>query len=352
MNTTTTTTTTSTTRQSPWAALASWEGFLLLILFCVCAYGAIAVPGFLSVFNLSQAAAGMAEKALLVLPMVLLIIAREIDLSVASILALCSVVLGVLIRADVPLVVAIAATLTVGAVAGAFNGWLVTALNLPSLVVTLGTMALFRGISYMVLGTDSVSELPASLAAFGADNILGDTLPWVVVPFLLLAPVFAVALQKMPIGRRIYAIGGSPDAALYSGISVNRLRFGMFLLCGVVCAIASVVLTARLSNARANNGLGFELDVITIALLGGVNVFGGRGKMTGVVLALLLVTVLRNLLGLQQIGGDAQGVAIGVLLIFSLLLNNSMGKLVGSRPHRWLANTLAGATAKATDRPS
>jgi len=348
-------------RASRWPALASWEGFLLLILLCVFFYGAVAVPGFLSAFNLTQAAAGMAEKALLVLPMVLLIIAREIDLSVASILALCSVVLGVLIRAEVALPIAMAAALGVGAVAGAFNGWLVTALSLPSLVVTLGTMALFRGISYMILGTDSVNQLPDALSAFGTDNTLGNALPWVIVPFLVLAPIFAVVLQRMPLGRRIYAIGGSPDAAVYSGIPVNRLRFGMFVLSGLVCAVASVVLTARLSNARANNGLGFELDVITIALLGGVNVFGGQGKMTGVFLALLLVTALRNLLGLQQIGGDAQGVAIGALLIFSLLLNNSVGKLVGSRPHRWLANKLAvvtggaaelGTATKGTDRTS
>ena len=320
---------------------ASWEAFLLLILLGMLAYGALAVPGFGSAFNLTQAAAGMAEKAVLVLPMVLLILAREIDLSVASILALCSVILGVLIRAEVALPMAMAATLAVGVAAGALNGWLVTACGLSSLVVTLGTMALFRGISYMILGTDSVNALPESLSAFGVDNTLAGLLPWVVVPFLVLAPVFAVVLQRMPLGRRIYAIGGSPDAALYSGIPVKRFRFGMFALSGLMCAVASVVLTARLSNARANNGLGFELDIITIVLLGGVSVFGGRGKMIGVILALLLVAVLRNLLGLQQVGGDAQGVAIGALLILSLLLNNGVGKLVGTRPCAWVADRFA-----------
>jgi rhamnose transport system permease protein len=311
---------------------ASWEVLLLFVLLGMLVYGALVVPGFGAAFNLTQAAAGMAEKALLVLPMVLLIVAREIDLSVASILALCSVVLGVLIRAEVALPLAMAATFATGLVAGAFNGWLVTQLGLSSLVVTLGTMALFRGVSYVILGTDSVNELPESLSTFGAENTLAGMLPWVVVPFLVLAPVFAVVLQRMPLGRSIYAIGGNPDAALYSGIPVNRLRFGMFALSGLVCAAASIVLTARLSNARANNGLGFELDVITIVLLGGVSVFGGRGKLTGVILALLLVAVLRNLLGLQQVGGDAQGVAIGALLILSLLLSNSLGRLISSRP--------------------
>lgn len=328
--------------------LASWEAFLLLVLLAMLTYGVLAVPGFASAFNLTQAAAGTAEKALLVLPMVLLIIAREIDLSVASILALCSVVLGVLIRAEVALPLAIAAACVTGLVAGAFNGWLVTGLGLSSLVATLGTMALFRGVSYVILGTDSVNELPQSLAAFGADNTLAGLLPWVVVPFLVLAPVFAIVLQRMPIGRSLYAIGGNPETALYSGIPVNGLRFGMFALSGLMCALASVVLTARLSNARANNGLGFELDVITIVLLGGVSVFGGRGKLTGVILALLLVAVLRNLLGLQQVGGDAQGVAIGALLILSLLLNNSIGRLVAGRPRAWLTQRWAGTRRSAT----
>ncbi|WP_448950900.1 ABC transporter permease [Labrys neptuniae] len=309
--------------------IASWENFLALLTVAMLAYAVFAVPNFATEFNISQAIAGASERALIVLPMVLLIIAREIDLSVASILALCSVVFGVLIRDGWPLEGAIALALATGVLAGAFNGVLVTYLGLPSLVVTLGTMAMFRGIGYILLGTGSVNEFPESFTDFGI-NTLGDTpIPWTIVPFLVLAPVFAVLLQMSSIGRRIYAIGGSPDTALYAGVRVARIRLGLFILSGLVCAIASIVFTARLANARADNAIGLELDVITIALLGGVSVFGGKGKLTGVFLALVLIATLRNVLGLSQIGGDAQGTVIGLLLIFSLLLSTTVQRLYG-----------------------
>ncbi|MBP0582286.1 ABC transporter permease [Labrys sp. LIt4] len=309
--------------------IASWENFLALLTVAVLAYAVFAVPNFATVFNISQAIAGASERALIVLPMVLLIIAREIDLSVASILALSSVVFGLLIREGLPLEGAIALALVTGILAGAFNGVLVTYLGLPSLVVTLGTMAMFRGIGYILLGTGSVNEFPESFTDFGIDT-LGDTpIPWTIVPFLVLAPVFAILLQRSGIGRRIYAIGGSPDTALYAGVRVARIRLGLFVLSGFICAIASIVFTARLANARADNAIGLELDVITIALLGGVSVFGGKGKLTGVFLALVLIATLRNVLGLSQIGGDAQGTVIGLLLIFSLLLSTTAQRLYG-----------------------
>ena len=200
------------------------------------------MPNFTSAFNLSQAAAGVSEKALLVLPLVLLIIAREIDLSIASILALTSVVLGVLVRAEVPLVVAVPIVLLAGAAAGAFNGVLVTRLDLPSLVVTLGTLAMFRGVGYIILGSGSVNVFPDALTDLGIDNVPGTQVPWTIVPFLLLAPVFAVVLQHTPTGRRIYALGGNPDAARYAGVRSRRLRFMLFVVSGLVCAVAGIVL--------------------------------------------------------------------------------------------------------------
>jgi rhamnose transport system permease protein len=310
---------------------AGWEAFLALAALATLAYAAAFVPNFATAFNLSQAAAGVSEKALLALPLVLLIIAREIDLSVASILALASVVLGVLVQAGFPLPAAMTAALATGALAGALNGLLVTGLDLPSLVVTLGTLALFRGVGYIILGTGSVNEFPDAFTDLGIGTVAGTPVPWTLVPFLLLAPVFATVLQRTPAGRRIYAIGGNPDAALYAGVGVRRLRFLLFVVSGLVSALAGIVLTARLSNARANNALGFELDVITIALLGGVSVFGGRGRLTGVFAALVLVATVRNVLGLNQIGGDAQGIAIGLLLILALLLNSAAERFLAGR---------------------
>lgn len=308
----------------PSALWVNWEVLIASLTLAVLAYAALAVPNFLSGFNISQAAAGMAEKALLVLPMVLLILAREIDLSVASTLALCSVVLGLLIQAQVPLGLAIVVVLLVGAAAGALNGWMVAALGLPSLVVTLGTMALYRGAGYILLGSRSVNDLPPGLTDFGLDNIGATFIPWTLLPFLLLAPLFAVVLHRTATGRRIFVLGGNPDAALYCGIHVKRLRWLLFTVSGLVSAVAAVVYTARLSNARADNALGFELDVITIVFLGGVSVFGGAGRMAGVLWALVLVAALRNVLGLHQVSGAAQGIVVGGLLIASLLLGNTL----------------------------
>ena len=314
------------------AGYLNWDLFLAILALLTLGYAAAFVPGFATAFNISQAIAGMSEKALIVLPMVLLIIAREIDLSVASILALTSVVFGVIIAIGAPLPLAILAALLAGAAAGAFNGALVTALRLPSLVVTLGTLAMFRGIGYIILGTASVNQFPDAFLNFGIYNI-GDTpLPWTIVPFLLLAPVFAVVLQKTPTGRRIYAIGGNPDTARYSGVRMRRIQFSLFIVSGIVSAIAGIVFTARLANARANTAVGFELDIITIALLGGVSVFGGRGRLTGVLWALVLVATIRNVLGLSQIGGDAQGTVIGLLLIVSLFAGSTAERLFERLP--------------------
>ena len=303
--------------------LATWDSFLGIVTIGVLLYAAIFVPGFATSFNISQAIAGMSEKALIVLPMVLLIIAREIDLSVASMLALTSVALGMLVQAGVPLLPATLIVLLFGGVLGAFNGLMVTWLGLPSLVVTLGTLAMFRGVGYILIGSRSINQFPDALTDFGINNLGQAPLPWTMVPFLILAPLFAVVLQRTPIGRRIYAIGGNPDAALYSGVKTQNIRFWLFVLSGLICAIAGVVFTARLANARANNAVGFELDVITIVLLGGINVFGGQGRLTGVLWAICLIAVVRNVLGLSQIGGDAQGTVIGLILIISLLVSNS-----------------------------
>ena len=303
--------------------LDPWSLLLAALTIGVFGYGSLFVPNFFTAFNLSQLTAGVAEKALLMLPMVLLIIAREIDLSVASILALTSVLLGLLLNAGTPIIIAIPIVIAAGGLLGAFNGMMVTQLGLPSLVVTLGTMAMYRGIGYIFLGTGSINVFPDAITNFGIDDIPGTRIPLVIVPFLLLAPVFATVLQTMPFGQRVYAIGGNPAAALYSGIAVDKVRFRLFVISGLVCAIAGIVYTARLANARANNALGMELDVITMVLLGGVSVWGGKGKLTGVLWALVLIATLRNILGISQIGGDAQGLVIGLLLIGSLLFSNS-----------------------------
>jgi rhamnose transport system permease protein len=307
--------------------LISWEGFLALLSVAAIAYAIAAVPTFSTTFNISQAIAGVSERALIVLPMTLLIISREIDLSVASILSLSSVVFGVVVDGGWPLPAAIMSAVATGGLCGVLNGLLVTRLGLPSLVVTLGTLALFRGVGYIILGPDSVNIFPDDFTDFGIDTLDDGILPFTILPFILLAPLFYVGLQMGVIGRRIYAIGGNPAVALYSGIRIDRIRAGLFVLSGLICGLAGVVFTARVANARADNALGLELDVITIVLLGGINVFGGRGKLSGVLWALVLIATVRNVLGLQQIGGDAQAMTIGLLLIGTLLLSNASQRI-------------------------
>jgi rhamnose transport system permease protein len=200
---------------------------------------------------------------------------------------------------------------------------------------------MFRGLGYIMLGSGSVNEFPDALTDFGI-NTLGDSpIPWTIVPFLVLAPVFAVVLQRSAIGRRIYAIGGNPDVARYAGVKVDRIRLCLFVVSGIVCAIAGIVFTARLANARADNAIGLELDVITITLLGGVNVFGGRGTLTGVIYAIVLIATLRNVLGLLQVGGDAQGTVTGLLLIVSLLLSTTAQRFYGAL-EAWLGPSRSG----------
>jgi rhamnose transport system permease protein len=216
-------------------------------------------------------------------------------------------------------------------------------------------MALFRGIGYIMLGTHSVNELPDALTNFGINAVGPTAIPWTIVPFVILAPIFATILHRTALGRRIYAIGGNPNVALYSGVRVRWLRFGLFIISGLMCALAGIVFTARLSNARADNAIGFELDVITIVLLGGISVFGGRGNLTGVFWALGLVAIIRNILGLNRIGGDGQGVVIGLLLIFSLLISNTVQKVLDNVRTRRLIKTMAlrrSETAVGADLPS
>jgi len=324
--------------RSRLAGLAKWESILAITTILVFVWAWQRTENFASAFNLSQAAAGMAERALIVLPMALLIVAREIDVSVASTLALSSVVLGVSVRAEHPLVVSLALALAAGAAGGCVNGMLVTRLRLPALVVTLGTIALFRGLGYVILGNASVNLLPPALNDFGLDTIGATQIPWTIAPFLVAAPIFYVVAHFTPVGRRIYAIGGSPDVARYTGVPVDRYRVWLFAITGFMCAVAGIVFTARTANARANNALGMELDVITVVFLGGVSMTGGRGRLSGVVWALVLVGLLRNVMTLNRINGNDQGTVIGMLLIGSLLLTNGADRLISwNRRRRFIA---------------
>lgn len=306
--------------------LASWE-WILAILAVGLLIGAITGnDSFWTAFNIQNSLSTMAEKSLLVLPLALLIIVREIDISVASIAGLSAVTAGITLGNGGSVPVAVAVAVLTGAICGAINGFFVAVLGLPALVVTLGTLALFRGLCYVFLGGTPISAIPPSLISFGNDPIPGTFLPWDIVPFLVLAPFFVIALQRMAIGRRIYALGAGPDTAKYSGVNGVRIKFVLFLMTGMICSIAGIINIGKNSSASPDAAFGFELDAITVVFLGGVSSLGGRGRMTGVYWALLLIMSLRSILQLVGAGGYTQNTAVGLLLILSLLLTNIVGR--------------------------
>ncbi len=297
----------------------SWEALLLLLLLICLGLGGVLSPYFWSGFNFYALTSNAMEIAIMALPMTLIVIVGEIDLSVASVLGLASVVLGQVWESTHSLWLGLLVALLVGAVAGLLNGVLVTRLGLPSLVITIGSLALFRGLAYVVLGDQAVSDFPSALTNLGFGTVPGTQIPWSGVIFAVLALLFAVVLHVSRTGRQLYALGSNKEAARFAGINVSRTKLALFLLSGLLSALAGIILTARLSSARPDNGVGFELNVVTVVLLGGVDIFGGRGSLPGVILALFIVAVMQNIAGLMNISGDIQNLMIGLLLILSVL---------------------------------
>ena len=312
------------------AAVFSWPTLLLVVALVIFVANSLASPYFLSPWSLSDATFNFTEKALIALAMALLIIAGEIDLSVAAIIALASTAMGFALQygADTPVLVVVG--VGAGALAGAFNGFLVTRLGLPSIVVTIGTMSLFRGISYIVLGDQAFKGYPASFAFFGQGYVW-----WVVsfefVLFLVLAGVYYVLLHRTSFGRRIFVIGNNPTAAQFSGVRVERIRFLLFCLTGLMSGIAAVLLTSRLGSTRPSIAQGWELEVITMVVLGGVSILGGAGSIVGVVIAAFIMGLVTFGMGLLNVPGIVQSIFIGLLLIVVIALPIVVGKLRGRR---------------------
>lgn len=299
--------------------LMCWEGFLLLVTLLVFVVNALASPYFLNIWNLSDATFNFTEKAIIVLPMAMLIIAREIDLSVASTMALSSTIMGFCAQAGLPTPALVGVGLSVGLLCGLINGLLVTRLNLSSIVITIGTMSLFRGITYVLLGDQSLNKYPASFAWFGQGYVWGP-LSFEFALFLVLGAMFYFLLHKTNFGRRTYAIGNNPVAAWYSGINVKRHNLTLFVLVGVMSGLAAVLLTSRLGSTRPTLALGWELSVITMAVLGGVSVLGGSGSMTGVIIAAFLMGLLTFGLSLLNVPGIVMSVIVGAMLIVVISL--------------------------------
>jgi Ribose/xylose/arabinose/galactoside ABC-type transport systems, permease components len=303
--------------------LARWETLLVIALAGLIVLGNALSPFFLTAGNFSNLIAALMEVAIMALPMTLIIVAGEIDLSVESMAGLASALLGFLWAAGIPLEFAIPLVLAVGAIGGLLNGLLVARAGLPSLVVTLGTLALFRGLALIVLGPRGVSDFPPAFTELGFGHVPGTLIPWPFMVFLGLALILGVVLHRTWVGRQIYAIGKNAGAARFSGVRVSRVRTSLFVLSGLISALAGIILTSRLSSARADAGTGMTLTVATVVLLGGVNIFGGSGTIPGVALAVIVVAVMQNALRLASVTVEVQSIALGLLLILSVVIPNS-----------------------------
>ena len=299
--------------------LKSWESLLMLIAISIFIINSFASPYFLNAWNLSDATFNFTEKAMIAFAMALLIISGEIDLSVAAIIALASTAMGAAGQAGGGTEGLVLIGLAVGLAGGAVNGFLVTGLGLPSIVVTIGTMSLFRGISFIILGDQAYRGYPADFAYFGQGYVW-----WVItfefVLFAIIAAIYGVILHMTNFGRAVYAIGNNATGALFSGIRVGRVKFILFLLTGLMSGVAAICLTSRLGSTRPSIAFGWELEIVTMVVLGGVNILGGSGSIPGVVIAAFVMGLVTFGLGLLNVPGIVMSIVIGALLISVIAL--------------------------------
>ena len=306
-------------------ALRSWEGLLLALLAAIVAALATWSPYYLGVGNLVNLFQLSIEKVIVVLPMTLLIINGEIDLSVASVMGLAACITAILFQHGVPMPLAALAALAAGAAAGLVNGVWVAYVGLPSLVVTLAGLIGYRGLARILVEDRAYGGFPDWFEAMGQQPLVGPlTLP--ILVFAALFAVTAVLLHLSGFGRLVTVMGSGLEAARYSGVRVRRVKLLLFVAVGAVSALAGILYAARLGSVRGDMAAGFELDIITIVLLGGVSIFGGSGTLAGVGLSILVILNLRNGMGLAGITANAQTSVIGALLILSVLVPNLVGK--------------------------
>lgn len=296
----------------------SWDTAILVLLLAVLILASLTTEGFLTALNFSYIFSNTSEITIIAFAMLFMIIMGEIDLSVASILALGSAMLGWSYAKGAPIWLSIIICILVGTLCGLVNGFLVTKLGLGSLAVTIGTLALYRGIANGILGENTVNEFPEFWTSFGFDTIGTSFMPKTLPLIIFFGIMFGILLHRTPFGRRTLAIGQSPEAARFAGVNIIRHKMIVFTFTGFMSGIAGVVYTFRFSTAQADNGVGIELLVISAILLGGVSIFGGIGTMWGVVAGVLLAGSVESWLTLREINAQWRTIVTGLLLLLSV----------------------------------
>lgn len=316
-----------------------WDAAVGALLIAAFLTGTGTTEGFSDTANLSAALNDTAEVALLALPMTLLVVAGQVDLSVASMLGLSSALAGSLWDAGWSFELIVPVCLFVGVLGGLLNGWLVTRVGLPSLAVTIGTLTLYRGLASVVLGNKAVADFPETYSqwAGNSETLFGTFVPYPIALFCVLAVLAAVVLHCTGFGRALFAVGAQEDAAWFAGVRVKRIKLILFAVSGFLASFAGIVYTLRYGSARADNGLGLELTVVAAVLLGGVDFDGGKGTLGGAVAGVLLIGVLNNLLTLNDVSHEIQVIVTGVLLIVSVLTPRVIALLTARRDRRLAA---------------
>lgn len=298
----------------------TWDRGLIVLLLLTFLIGSRVSPEFIGADNVTFVLEDVTELLLIALAMAFLIITGEIDLSVASTLTLSSDVIGVLVRGGAPMWVAVLAGLGTGILCGAFNGFLVTRIGLPSLAVTIGTMALYRGLCWVLLGNTPVSEIPESWTNLGSETIPHTVFPWSFILVVVFGSAALYILHFTRFGRWTYAIGTNVEAAKFSGVRVQRVKFMIFVATGFMSAVAGLVYTLRFASSSPDGAMGYELSVIAACLFGGIAVAGGAGTMWGVLAAVVELGAIRSLLQLSDFSANALQVVAGGLLLASVTI--------------------------------
>ena len=302
--------------------LLRWESALVLILVAVVLFGVSENSEFWSTTTILFGGLDIGQVAIMALPMTMIILTGEIDLSVASMLGLGASVFGFAFEHHTGVVGAMAIALVVGALGGALNGFLVAQLGLPSIAVTIGTLTMFRGIAEVVLGQSEVTGYPQSLTNIGIEPIfLHIAYPFFF--FVVLAVIYGVVVHKTAFGRSLFAIGLNTEAAFFSGIRVKRTKFMLYVISGVICAATGIVYSLQSSSSIYTAGSGLELNVVAVVLFGGISIFGGRGTILGVVLSAVIIGLTEVSFTLINISAQDQQVIFGVLLLLSVVVPNA-----------------------------
>jgi len=322
------------------ARLKSWEGLLLVVLIVVVIINSLQAPAYLSVKNQSNLFGLFIEKIIIALIMTFVIINGEIDLSVASIMGLAAVALARLFEVGVPMEIALIIGLLMGVMAGAFNAFWIAVVGMPSLVVTLAGLIMYRGLALVLVEDRSITNFPAWFNRLGQAPVVGP-FPLALIIFVVMAVFAVIILHFSGFGRYVYVIGNNRNVARYSGVKVPKVKASLFIASGTIAAFAGVLFASRLGAVRGSTAEGFELDIITMVLLGGVSINGGSGSLYGVLLSILIILNLRNGMSLANMTGHIQTGVVGILLILSVLVPNLLNAARGRLNRRRMGRAQA-----------